>query len=310
MSEQVRNGLYFHVGNSGFTFAVLDNGMGPEVEVSGSAFGHRMLHAQMLTTKEGLEALGRFFLEQSQRDFSAPYCHATEAPEATFAPDRLPPEPAALAWLANHIAGLRARESPIAKLPVVVPPEMFEKLGGTGSSMTIDLAGGPVAVKRDDQVAHAVRECLTESMNEAARRVVDGPETFVPPQSLAAAMPLQVLSAATPAQPGTTARFACPEGCGWGSETTGAMQAHLSAVHGWARPEFVPSIQSTCATFEASGDEALRSRRCGQSRDDHDANRRKTQPIGHYCSACDNDTITDAPCTTHPGRSTPFFVTK
>lgn len=78
------NGLYFHIGNSGFTFRVEDNGQGPELVVSGSVFGHRMLHTQMFTTASGLAALGSFLVEQSKREFSAPYCHVAEEPTSVM----------------------------------------------------------------------------------------------------------------------------------------------------------------------------------------------------------------------------------
>jgi hypothetical protein len=74
-------GLYFHIGNSDFTFMVEDNGQGPELIVCGSVFGHQMLRAQMYTTREGLLALSGFFLRQTHRRFSEPYIHATQAPE-------------------------------------------------------------------------------------------------------------------------------------------------------------------------------------------------------------------------------------
>jgi hypothetical protein len=81
MPEAKSDGLYFHIGNSGFTFAVEDHGVGPELIVSAGAFGHGILRSQMLTTKDGLLALGMFLVEQSQREFSAPYCCATEKPQ-------------------------------------------------------------------------------------------------------------------------------------------------------------------------------------------------------------------------------------
>jgi hypothetical protein len=74
-------GLYFHIGNSGFSFQVDDNGQGPELVIRGSVFGHQMLRAQMFTTREGIMALSGFLLRQSARRFSEPYCHATKAPE-------------------------------------------------------------------------------------------------------------------------------------------------------------------------------------------------------------------------------------
>lgn len=74
------NGLYFHIGNSGVTFRVEDNGRGPELVVSGSVFGHQMLRSQMFTTTSGLAALGHFLVEQSRREFSAPYCNVAEEP--------------------------------------------------------------------------------------------------------------------------------------------------------------------------------------------------------------------------------------
>lgn len=73
--------LYFHIGNSGFSVSIEDNGNGPEFIFEGGAFGHQMVRSQMLTTKEGLRELGAFLVEQSAREFSAPYCHATEMPE-------------------------------------------------------------------------------------------------------------------------------------------------------------------------------------------------------------------------------------
>lgn len=79
------NGLYFHTGNSGYTFQVEDNGQGPELVVSGSVFGHRMLRSQMFTTASGLAALGAFLVEQSKRDFSAPYCLVAEEPTPVMA---------------------------------------------------------------------------------------------------------------------------------------------------------------------------------------------------------------------------------
>lgn len=81
MSDTKAARLYFHIGNSGFSVSIEDNGNGPEFIFEGGAFGHQMVRSQMLTTREGLRALGTFLVEQSAREFSAPYCHATEMPE-------------------------------------------------------------------------------------------------------------------------------------------------------------------------------------------------------------------------------------
>lgn len=81
MSDTKSSKLYFHISNSGFSFSVEDNGSGPELVVFESVFGHRMLESRMMTTREGLMALGSFLSAQGARTFSEPYCHATSQPE-------------------------------------------------------------------------------------------------------------------------------------------------------------------------------------------------------------------------------------
>jgi len=62
--EQVGS-KYFHISNSGITFAVLNKDGGPVITVNGSSFGIQMAGVEMPTSREDTRELGLMFLESS-----------------------------------------------------------------------------------------------------------------------------------------------------------------------------------------------------------------------------------------------------
>lgn len=69
--------VYLHVGNSGTTFKVIDEGYGPTVVVSTGAFGNINHEFKLYTTREGLAQLSELFGKAAlEEGYSEPYCHA------------------------------------------------------------------------------------------------------------------------------------------------------------------------------------------------------------------------------------------
>lgn len=72
-------GVYLHVGNSGATFSVRDEGCGPVVRVESSSFGNLNLDFRVATDCAGLRAL-RDMLDKALavQDYSPDYVHVAE----------------------------------------------------------------------------------------------------------------------------------------------------------------------------------------------------------------------------------------
>ena len=67
---------YLHISNGGTTFAVVDGGQGPTLEVRFGTFGHQQV-LTLHTTTEALRALGEMFIDASEHErYSDPYCFA------------------------------------------------------------------------------------------------------------------------------------------------------------------------------------------------------------------------------------------
>jgi hypothetical protein len=67
---------YLHVGNSGVTFSVEDEGFGPTVKIRTSAFGNLNHETKLLVSKEGLKAV-KDVIERALQygEFSSDYVH-------------------------------------------------------------------------------------------------------------------------------------------------------------------------------------------------------------------------------------------
>lgn len=68
--------VYLHVGNSGATLKVVDDGNGPEVHIETSSFGNLNQTTKIKVTNAALEQLEEMFAIAKQQDFSPEYCHA------------------------------------------------------------------------------------------------------------------------------------------------------------------------------------------------------------------------------------------
>lgn len=68
--------VYLHVGNSGATIEVGDEGHGPTLQISTGAFGNLNHQLKIHTTKEGLLELAILFAKAADAMYSEPYCHA------------------------------------------------------------------------------------------------------------------------------------------------------------------------------------------------------------------------------------------
>jgi len=66
--------VYMHVSNSGAVFEVIDEGYGPTLKVSSSAFGNLQHELRVHTDTQSLEILGQMLLEAAEQEFSPPYC--------------------------------------------------------------------------------------------------------------------------------------------------------------------------------------------------------------------------------------------
>lgn len=76
--EKVIEEQYLHIGNSGATFTVIDDGYGPTIKVSSSSFGNMSNEFRLHVKKSNLVELGKMFLAASGYAFSKEYCNATE----------------------------------------------------------------------------------------------------------------------------------------------------------------------------------------------------------------------------------------
>lgn len=80
MSEELDK-VYIHLSNSGTTFEVIDEGHGPTISVSSSAFGNLQHEFKVHTDRETLRLLGNMFLSAAQRTYSPEYCLYASAVE-------------------------------------------------------------------------------------------------------------------------------------------------------------------------------------------------------------------------------------
>ena len=68
--------VYLHVGNSGATLKVIDDGNGPEIHIETSSFGNLNQTTKIKTTRAALEQVEELFAIAKQQSFSPDYCHA------------------------------------------------------------------------------------------------------------------------------------------------------------------------------------------------------------------------------------------
>lgn len=79
MSEEIEEAveeMYMHIGNSGVTLSVCDEGFGPKLVLRQSTFGSSKSEVSVLTTKECIRAAAILLYKASFHDFSDEYCHA------------------------------------------------------------------------------------------------------------------------------------------------------------------------------------------------------------------------------------------
>jgi hypothetical protein len=77
-SDKKYSGLYFHVGNSGLTVDVIDEGFGPTLSVSTGAFGNLQLELKTYLEPECLQQLSDYFGEAAKKTYSKTYGHAAK----------------------------------------------------------------------------------------------------------------------------------------------------------------------------------------------------------------------------------------
>lgn len=71
-------GLYFHVGNGGISFHVIDNGFGPQLKINTSFLGN-MDNTLLAHLEPGcLMQLSNFFAEAAKKTYSKTYCNAAK----------------------------------------------------------------------------------------------------------------------------------------------------------------------------------------------------------------------------------------
>lgn len=67
--------VYLHIGNSGATFKVVDEGKGPQLELTSSAFGNLENKFTLMTDTDGLKAIRDAIDQSLLHQFSEEYCH-------------------------------------------------------------------------------------------------------------------------------------------------------------------------------------------------------------------------------------------
>ncbi len=75
--------IYLNVGDSGISFSITDEN-GPTVTIKTSAWGNLNHELKFYTTNEGLEQIGKMFIEMSKQEFSKEYCYAAKPPYKTI----------------------------------------------------------------------------------------------------------------------------------------------------------------------------------------------------------------------------------
>lgn len=81
MSKEVAS-VYLHIGNSGVTIGVIDEGWGPTIEISSSSFGNNNTNQKVHVHPEDLKVLSRMFEIASEKKYSQSYCHAARTSKA------------------------------------------------------------------------------------------------------------------------------------------------------------------------------------------------------------------------------------
>ncbi len=74
--------VYLHVGNSGVTFQVVDEGQGPTIIISTSSFGNLNHECKVYATTEGLKKIGEMFLDAASQGYSGEYVYPAYVPRS------------------------------------------------------------------------------------------------------------------------------------------------------------------------------------------------------------------------------------
>jgi ferredoxin len=75
--------VYFHIGNGGVSFSVLDKGHGPVVKIDSSHFGNNVTSQELYVRPEDLTVLARLFRTAADHEgYSKSYCMAAAAESA------------------------------------------------------------------------------------------------------------------------------------------------------------------------------------------------------------------------------------
>jgi len=81
---KVIGSVYWHVGNSGVTFKVIDEGYGPTLEIESSAFGNLVQKSKFYTDIKSLDALIRLLEQAKTKTYSEPYCCPASIPNEDY----------------------------------------------------------------------------------------------------------------------------------------------------------------------------------------------------------------------------------
>lgn len=72
--------VYLHVGNSGATISVVDDGQGPELRIGTSSFGNLIQGTVIKTNIAAFRALRDLFSKATEESYSAEYCNVAFVP--------------------------------------------------------------------------------------------------------------------------------------------------------------------------------------------------------------------------------------
>lgn len=78
VEEKVFGERYFHISNSGVNFSIVDQGYGPTIRISSSAFGNLVHVLEVNVSQECLTELAIMFAEASKKEYSSEYCNKAE----------------------------------------------------------------------------------------------------------------------------------------------------------------------------------------------------------------------------------------
>jgi hypothetical protein len=67
--------VYAHIGNSGVTFSVVDEGHGPQINIRSSTFGNNEIVQKVMAD------LAALFAKAAEHEFSEEYCNAGYNPD-------------------------------------------------------------------------------------------------------------------------------------------------------------------------------------------------------------------------------------